>query len=259
MWALLIVLLLICGFLYGHCSPKLKYKFIYLDGQYLYLSSLKYGIISISKIGLLVFSGYYYFRDKYAGYIDYLYNILLNHKILNDRLLVEIYCLFIVVIILSFVISPLLSFIYKLRFSFHFKKKNKVNYELYSLLKFLESNNPFEFLLYKLYSEKKLVMFFLNDRKVYMGLIIALSDMSSKNSYEESILLSPIFSGYRDKDTLEVKITTDYNIETSLSLMVSIRKKDILTIREFEPEIFSNFQGQKKNSKLKQILKILKS
>lgn len=54
-------------------------------------------------------------------------------------------------------------------------------------------------------------MLTMKDRKVYVGNVISLGEPNEKGGPEQSVVISPIISGYRDKDTLDIFLTTNYS------------------------------------------------
>ena len=65
-------------------------------------------------------------------------------------------------------------------------------------------------LLFRLSIENKNVMLMMDDRKVYVGKIISMGEPSETQGMDQDISIMPLMSGYRDKDTLRVNFTTDY-------------------------------------------------
>ena len=96
---------------------------------------------------------------------------------------------------------------------------------------------------------KTLIMLTLNNRKVYIGRPFHLSLGTSEP--DRWIRLIPWKSGYRDEETGQLQITTDYenalsNITTETHLMelsMSIPVHDIVTFQPFNPELYRVFRS----------------
>ncbi|EBQ4754815.1 hypothetical protein LE36_14970 [Salmonella enterica subsp. diarizonae] len=87
------------------------------------------------------------------------------------------------------------------------KKAQSYEYRIKEYENLAKSNN-IENLIFQSIKERKLVFISLKSRKVYIGYITA---PRFEHSETESISLIPFLSGYRDKDTLEFRLTTDYS------------------------------------------------
>lgn len=101
-----------------------------------------------------------------------------------------------------------------------------------------------------------LTMIFMSDRKVYIG---RFESALFSNDFREQLThckFVPIKSGFREKDTLEVSITTEYKITPSQAaalqpgpLSVILKISDIVSIRDYSEEQFAYFL-EKKASKV---------
>jgi hypothetical protein len=119
--------------------------------------------------------------------------------------------------------------------------------------KTIENWNDFlEMMLEYAQRELKLVSVVLNSRKVYIGFVTASFDPVNERDY---IQLLPLQSGYRDKETLQLKITTDYStvydriveqdenftrIQTS-DFIVVLPVSEITSINLFDQEAYRLF------------------
>ena len=101
--------------------------------------------------------------------------------------------------------------------------------------------------------EQEFVELSLRSRKSYIGLILG-SEITRHG--EPDIALIPLVSGYRDKDTLELGITTDYTpaLKKSLEdvsglqhedLQIVIPRDEVISARTFYPETYNLFQDEK--------------
>lgn len=95
----------------------------------------------------------------------------------------------------------------------------------------------------------QLVQLTLKNEKVYLGVIDKIPE-PKKTNY---VSLIPIYSGYRNKDTKEMVITTSYEIinllirEKALTprlnkMLVVIKQDEILIAQPHDPEIYASFK-----------------
>ncbi|HCM3154316.1 TPA: hypothetical protein N3466_000576, partial [Klebsiella quasipneumoniae] len=74
-------------------------------------------------------------------------------------------------------------------------------------------------------TEDRPVLVSLKCRKVYVGTVNMISEPNEKQGPNLEISISPIMSGYRDKDTLRVLFSNDYNdledVDTSIIFPLS--------------------------------------
>ena len=104
--------------------------------------------------------------------------------------------------------------------------------------------------------DQEFVELSLKNRKSYTGLIIG-SEITRHG--EPDIALIPLASGYRDKDTLELEITTDYTPALKKSIegvsglqhedfQIVISRNEVVSARIFHPDVPGMFQGEKTNT-----------
>lgn len=84
--------------------------------------------------------------------------------------------------------------------------------QLHSLLALgVLEGTPFRVLLRESIVQCRPCMFSLNDRKVYVGIVLLAGTPTESEGVDHAFTLIPILSGYRDKDTLEVTLNTHYS------------------------------------------------
>lgn len=84
--------------------------------------------------------------------------------------------------------------------------------QLHSLLALgVLEGTPFRILLREPIVQCRPCMFSLNDRKVYVGIVLFAGTPTESEGVDHAFTLIPILSGYRDKDTLEVTLNTHYS------------------------------------------------
>lgn len=95
----------------------------------------------------------------------------------------------------------------------------------------------------------KPVMVTMDDRKVYIGIVIGFGyDTDAFSIKNDTFRFLPLKSGYRDKDTLKVIATTDYvktiqNLEKLKTIELILRKENIVSITLFNLDRFNMFQN----------------
>ena len=105
----------------------------------------------------------------------------------------------------------------------------------------IEENQLFE-------DKTKAIMITMDDRKVYIGIVIGFGfDKDAFSIKNDSFRFLPLKSGYRDKDTLQVIITTDYiqtiqNLTELKAIELILRKENIVSATLFNLERFTKFQ-----------------
>lgn len=84
--------------------------------------------------------------------------------------------------------------------------------QLHSLLALgVLEGTPFRVLLRESIVQCRPCMFSLNDRKVYVGIVLFAGTPTESEGVDHAFTLIPILSGYRDKDTLEITLNTHYS------------------------------------------------
>ena len=89
----------------------------------------------------------------------------------------------------------------------------------------------------------------LRNRKVYVGWAV---DSGVGSSPDADVALVPMYSGYRDEDTLDLRLTIDYqavlegHLEDNDALMpedfrVVIPMSEVISVRLFDEEVYDDF------------------
>lgn len=90
---------------------------------------------------------------------------------------------------------------------------------------------------------RQMLMFTMVDRKIYVGHVDSLGQPSENESPQSTFSFVPNFSGYRDKDTLELKITTTYPEKDRIRIV--LREENILTATPWNAEHWDAFSEEK--------------
>jgi len=127
------------------------------------------------------------------------------------------------------------------------KKHNKIvisEYQIYeeTLLDPLDrliSNSAYE-------KESQYLLFTMKDKKVYVGKVKADPDIFDRFSQGVfNFLIEPKYSGYRDKDTLEIILTTSYLNRLSNTYEIVLDRKEILSATKVSLPELVNFLKNK--------------
>ncbi|EQB0138338.1 hypothetical protein ACYAD5_000281 [Enterobacter cloacae] len=233
MFALLIIPLLVSGSLLV-TSPhniKLFYRLHRYDGQLLYMKVATYGVWSFIGAVVIAYSLKYFFPGFTAA-------TWLSHLIdgSSDPKENRITSWLILLSVTTFAVALLWLQFCRLRMyvaayfisdnpgdkdSINFSKQVLRLYELEQLL----SDGSLGQLFFDSATEDRPVLVSLKSRKLYVGVVNMISEPNEKQGPNLEISISPIMSGYRDKDTLRVLFSNDYNdlddIDTSIIFPLS--------------------------------------
>lgn len=201
---LLVLPILICGFIYCRFNFYDKTLISKYEGQTLYLHIAMRGLFVTLPCLLFAFI-VEYLTEGYFGLADLFVERELTKSQDKHLFSILVFCIF---------TSPIITYyIAKARFKFtqlRYKLKNDYLTRFFILETMLPTSTHQALLLDSL-SEKRLYMFSMEDRKVYIGCVSSLGSLQDPDSnVDEGFSIIPIYSGYRDKDTLTVEFTTPY-------------------------------------------------
>lgn len=250
MIAFLILPILVAGFIYCHNHPYHLYRLHRHDGQYLYINSAKYGLLSFLAAAFFVSVLDHLTPDTVLIRcleisIDLAF-VKTQAKTLFDEKEADLASWIFSTSVLSLLISYLAS---RIKWKILCQKLGgKREAKLYVISELL-SDSPLDCLLFNLSLEKdSLVMLSLSDRKVYVGKVISLGEPNESEGPDQEIIISPVVSGYRNKDDLHVIFTTNYQSnETDLTTIV-IRQDMITSATKFSFEVFEEFKNRNQNT-----------
>lgn len=201
---LLVLPILICGFIYCRTNFYDKTLISKFEGQTLYLHIAMRGILITIPCVIFAFLVEYW-SCGYWGLTNLLKTRGLTGE--NEKHLFSI-------LVMCIFTSPLIAWaIAKIRF-----KITKLRYQLKSdyltrlfILVEMLPNSTHQALLLESLSSKRLYMFTMEDRKVYIGCVSSIGSLQDHDSNaDDGFSIIPIYSGYRDKDKLTVEFTTPY-------------------------------------------------
>lgn len=145
-------------------------------------------------------------------------------------------------------LSPhVFSFLFRIWFYF---KRDVWNNEIINLIILVDllEDSPLDKALMSGILEDKLMMLDMDDRKVYVCKISTMGEPNENQGADQEIAILPIVSGYRDKDTLKVNLNTEYS-SLKISSTLVLKQEKIIAIREFDFEIWDQFNSEKKQIK----------
>lgn len=271
MGLLLILPILVSGYLYCNGSIYRQATMSRYDGQLLYMLVAKTGILVFAAACLASFGLMYASKHnvltpllgdfgEYGDYIKYAKGFLTNNEITNSAS-APVWVFFAQAAALSLVIAWSVPRLFTLLLmARHLAPASAIK----GLI--LASKVPTRPLTRKLMESmrdrKNLYMFSMDDRKVYVGRVSDIGDMHEAGGMDdEDFEIVPTMSGYRDKDTLKVKYTTDYSAVVEEMMLkgrevgftIVLSQKNIVSVSRFEEEIWNQFKArQELNEKLDQ-------
>jgi hypothetical protein len=228
MGLLLILPILVSGYLVCMRHPYYFSRLHRYDGQLLYLLVAKLGLFCLffsfvaCSLSLYVFEQYQWFD----------YQKMIETKLIDlgyvDNVHAALYAFMVQVGVISVFIPLPWTILARI---FGFVKGRFTGFEsakAYYLTKGL-LDTPLGKLMYRSISagERAIIMVTMTDRKVYIGHVSGLGEPSERESPHSMFTFVPNYSGYRDKDTLKLKITTTYPQDVGIKIV--LREENIST------------------------------
>ncbi len=232
---LLIFPVLVAGFVACHIHPIHSYKLHRYEGQYLYLKSAELGVKCFAIALLIAMAAHYWLPSSISlgcATISLTLSTLsaFTVEVLGaDSVEAIKIARFFQLSALTFISSLIIKSWSHLSL---WRRFGTWDAKIFVIGEILE-DSPLDYLLFKLSLEKdKQVMLTMDDRKVYVGKVINLGEPSETSGMDQDISIIPLMSGYRNKDTLEVEFTTDYD-EVEADIYLSLRQDSIVSATEF--------------------------
>lgn len=138
----------------------------------------------------------------------------------------------------------LLRFIFILSIDKNLIKKTQLRYRM-ELMKPVLADSPMDKIFFESYKKETPLMMTLEDKKVYVGVVISLGEPTENQGMDQEIKITPFLSGYRTKDTFEVYFNTAY-IEIDSDIGLVIRQDKIVSVTHFDYPIFDEFKIRNK-------------
>lgn len=245
MLGLLLAVVIANAFILLRLSPSNFYKLHRYDGQLLYIKATFIGIF---------FTALSYLLNAYMGIT---YALSTSFAIKESTILFEAEHLDNFFIFFFF--SALLSLLYCglerlfLLFRSFWKLRGIDNISYQQMAKILLmgkllNDSPLDKLLYDSMVKNKFLLITMSDRKVYVGRVISLGEPNESEGPDQEISIVPVFSGYRDKDSLSVTLNTTYaGIEEIDDVYLVLKQDNIISACEFVESLYQKFLSNKEN------------
>jgi hypothetical protein len=248
MGVIFVLLILVSGFLFCHQHPHYFFKLHRYEGQYLYLQAAFLGIICLFLASVFHFLLIHILAveicDRTTLGIDY---IKVVSKYFPNYLGIKsaeskTYSLILVVSITTLLMPLLISKFEYWRLRKYLKLDSNEEVDMI-IMSELFSDSPLDQLLFSAIINQTNLMIILDDRKVYVGRVATMGEPNENEGADQEISFLPFLSGYRDKDTLIVNFTTDYQ-KIGQSLPLVLRQESIVSVREFDLSIYNSFNTE---------------
>lgn len=244
MFLFLILPILVSGFICCHILPAEKLKLHRYEGQYLYLKSAKYGITCLFISILIILLLNRFVPPKlgcvsldFYGFLFY----FIEPLIVSDK---PESVTWILIFSFSTLLCPwLLRFAANIMYRREFRTDKVSEMLTWQIL----NDSPLDALLYKSVVSKSNpvpLMLSLSDKKVYVGNISSMGEPNENEGMDQEIVIIPIMSGYRDKETLEVEFTTYYDKEKDKNLFIVIKQDLISYATVFDFDTYSRLNDK---------------
>ena len=113
------------------------------------------------------------------------------------------------------------------------------------------NDNGFLRLFHRALSESRMVSVTLSSKKVYIGYVLRTPNLTPKQQF---VGILPVVSGYRDKDTLQLTVVTNYaqaisaNPEAANDFEVTFCLDSIESANLFDPQAYPLFESDRKTT-----------
>lgn len=243
MLAFLLAAVIANAFILLRLSPSNFYKLHRYDGQLLYIKATFLGIFS-TAVAYLVYAyfDFVHIIPRFFAIKDPL--IFSESGQLDNFFMFFFFAVLISLIYCGFERLFLISWAF---YKFHgivgvsYRQMAKIVL-MYRLLK----DSPLDKLLYLSYVQNKFLLITMSDRKVYVGRVISFGEPNENEGPDQEISIVPVFSGYRDKDTLTVTLNTSYaEIDEVDDIYLVLKQANIISACEFVESLYQKFSNKR--------------
>jgi hypothetical protein len=239
MGLLIIFPLLVSGYLVCIKHPYYYCRLHRFEGQLLYLQVARLGLVclvvaSLTSALILALSQqavYVAGRGVATDYGRYLGALLVQLDIANEKN-AALWVFWLQTGLTTLVIPSLWARLYVNAKKKELKLKSDEQLNCRLALNILEGT-PFKYLLRESIQKYTPCMFSLNDRKVYVGIVVFVGMPTESEGVDHAFTLLPLLSGYRDKDTLEVTLSTRYSDSSHLAPIMLIQE-NVVSVTRFD-------------------------
>lgn len=246
MFLLLIIPILISGFYICNHNLYYYYRLHRYEGQYLYLKSAQLGFFCFVFSSLIslylnatlpeIVAG---IPIDLIGFLQWLIQSAFNDNRVDTRHLSWI--------VLLTILTPFIGWLWVKMANIHIWRREKDSEKSkIMLMSSILRDSPLDRLLLNSFIAKAPLMLTLNDRKVYVGVVVSMGEPNESEGMDQEIEIMPVISGYRRKEDFNVVFNTDYFL-VSKPLSLVIRQEIINSATEFDFNSHSEFKKQEQN------------
>lgn len=221
MLALLIIPLLVSGYILLTTHPYHYYRLHRYDGQLLYMKSAAYGLWCLVWTLIIAYLIKWQWPSIHlVMYVREQLDLKLadsgSERIIGWIILLSCGSIFLAytwgkgarqVVIFKF---KIFKFILRFVNGTKFPKTDDANIVMLGMRQELVKDNPLDEMFFDSLVDRKTILFTLQNKKVYVGIVNALGEPNEKDGPNQHVSILPIMSGHRDKDTLSVILKNEY-------------------------------------------------
>lgn len=242
MFLLLILPILVSGFIVCNTNPNYYYRLHRYEGQYLYLKSAHLGLISLVVFSVIALLFNKFFPPVISLFcweipidvISLIKSLLRDVSNLQTEADLTAFTWIIVISLGSILYAYFWSALSLIRLRF---KAGTLDKSKILLMSKVLSDSPLDKLFFESYIHSRPLLLSLNSRKIYIGTISSLGEPNESEGMDQEISVIPVISGYREKNSLEVKFTTHYDVvDTDLDIV--IRQDQVISASWFDFDIY---------------------
>lgn len=82
----------------------------------------------------------------------------------------------------------------------------------------------------------------MSDRKAYVGRVVSMGEPNELDGPDQEIALVPVMSGYRDKDSMQLQLTTVYEKVNEKDPLIVLRQENIVSVCEYIESLYTATQ-----------------
>ncbi|OAE12000.1 hypothetical protein AZH11_16240 [Pseudomonas simiae] len=252
MGILLLLPFLVSGYWICLNHPRIALSFHKYEGQLLYLLVAREGVISFSiaivvSVFLSLFSYITFNVPSCSGWVHVSFDYFpIVEKWLTDHELStqsnsDIGAFLAQAVVLCLIVPKLwTSFaVWRLKRQYNLQTRAELDTQLLSI--FVAGNPCLDLLMTSIRHPKTKYLFTMDDRKVYVGNVIGIGKATEAQGVDQHFILIPFLSGYRDKDTMQVEMTTDYASAGESTIMLS--QENIVSAMLWKKEVWETFKA----------------
>lgn len=235
---ILVLSIIVIGYIYQSINLVTKYSTSEMPVHHLYYKSAVIGFIFFSISLIITFFGLFL-----SSLIDYQFD---KNFIQNIELLPNLYIIWAIGFGVSLLICLFFVWLKNYILLRGIDRVNNIN-KIYAMtlttpLDKLLNDSAF---LSESDFKNKIIMLTMHDKKIYVGTVFPDRKIFERFLYGQTeFIFCPIYSGYRNKDTLELVITTDYLQDKDIDntkYQIILNRKNIITATKIDLDTLFDF------------------